>query len=329
MADVYVDHLVYSLGDNKTNVAESETAGRLSSTAADLVSAGFEWHYVCEPTTTAYDLAKAAVAQIPENGLADGGADAIVYANCLPSNGNVGDVDKWRETRDVSHLMEFPGSRLQDDFSLDRAVVVGLNQQGCTSMLGALRIGAALLASEPAWERVLCVVADRFPEGAIYEQAYNLVSDGAAACVVTKKPSRFRLITTHQITNGGLRDATPDERVGTYFSYLNPLIHETLRRAELDIADISWIVPQNTNRKAWQIMARLLGIDLARVWQPTVGDIGHAISADNIINLAALAETPRLLPGQRLLLLMVGHGLNLQAVLLEATEATVPQGEAE
>jgi 3-oxoacyl-[acyl-carrier-protein] synthase-3 len=187
-------------------------------------------------------------------------------------------------------------------------------------MLGSLRLARALLADEPDWNRILCVTADRFPEGAIYEQAYNLVSDAAAACMVTRERRGFRLVAAHHITNGGLSEATHDERVGTYFSYTNLLVQETLRRAGRTTSDIDWIVPQNTNQKAWQIMSRLMGVDVSRVWQSSIRDAGHAISADNVISLAALAQSGLVRPGQQILLLMAGHGLNWQSVLLEATE---------
>jgi 3-oxoacyl-[acyl-carrier-protein] synthase-3 len=318
--DVYVDHLAYALGDRKLHVTDSEAAGRLLSPAADLADAGFRWHHVCEPGTTAYDLARAATVQLTGGALA-GGVDAIVYATCLPLNANMGDDGAWRRTRDVKHLMDFPASRLQSDFGLDRAVVVGLGQQACTAMLGSLRLAAALLAAEPGWRRVLCVTADRFPDGARHEQAYNLISDGAAACVVSREPAAFRLVTAHQITNGGLAQAGDDETVGTYFSYVHRLIEQTLDRAGLAAAELDWVVPQNTHRTAWQILARLAGIDHARVWQPSLPDVGHVISADNIVNLASLVGSGQVRPGQRLLLLMAGFGLNWQSVVLEATEA--------
>lgn len=58
------------------------------------------------------------------------------------------------------------------------------------------------------------------------------------------------------------------------------------------------------------------------MWQSTLGEVGHAISADNVINLSALVEGAAVLPGQRVLLVMAGHGLNWQATILEATENT-------
>jgi 3-oxoacyl-[acyl-carrier-protein] synthase III len=319
MTHVYVDDFSYALGERKTHVTESETAGRLISSAADLAEAGFEWHHIAEPTTNAYDLARSTTTQLAAGPLEEG-VDAIVYATCLPGNGNVGDPRDWERTRDVKHLMDFPASRLQADFGLDRAVTVGLNQQACTAMLGSLRLAGSLLSTEPDWERVLCVTADRFPAGAVYEQAYNLISDGAAACVVSREPASFRLVTSHQITNGGLAQASDDQTVGTYFSYVHQLIRTTLARAGLRPADVDWIVPQNTNAKAWQILSRQFGFDPERVWLPSLPDVGHVISADNLINLHSLAHSGQLRPGEHVLLLMAGFGLNWQAVILQATD---------
>jgi 3-oxoacyl-[acyl-carrier-protein] synthase-3 len=318
---VFVTGPGYALGEIKAHVTESAAAGRLHSAPDDLASAGFAWHYVSAPGSTAYDLARSAVRALPGEALS-GGVDAVIHATCLPCNGNVGSSQAWRATRDVTHLMDYPGSRLQADFALDRAIVIGLSQQGCTSMLGAIRLGAVLLASEPQWAKVLCVTADRFPAEARYEHSYNLVSDSAAACVVTRQQAGFRLLTAHQITNGGLHGATDDETVGTYFSYVRLLVTQTLDRAGVGIGDIAWIVPQNTNQKAWQILSRMLGVEFGQVWQPSLPDHGHAISADNLINLAALADSGQLRAGQRILLVVAGYGLNWQAMLLEATGAT-------
>ncbi|MFF2518947.1 3-oxoacyl-[acyl-carrier-protein] synthase III C-terminal domain-containing protein [Streptomyces sp. NPDC058086] len=271
---------------------------------------------MCPPEQYAYDLAWAAVKSLslPET------VDAIVYSTCLPHNGNAGDVTAWSETRDVKHLMDFPASRMQSALGLDSAAVFGLTQQGCTGLLGSLRLAGALLASEPDWRTVLCVTADRFPDGALYEQSYNLVSDGAAACLVSATAGRFRVVAWHQITNGGLHAASDDETVGLFFSYVPNLVRQTLDRAGLDISDIDWVVPQNTNHNAWTIAARLLGVNRDRVCQTTLGEIGHAISADNIINLSALLDTGTVRPGQHVLLVMAGHGLNWQATILQATE---------
>jgi 3-oxoacyl-[acyl-carrier-protein] synthase-3 len=196
--------------------------------------------------------------------------------------------------------------------------VVGLNQQACTSMLGSMRLARALLAAEPDLRRVLCVTADRFPEGSLYEQAYNPISDGAAACLVGREPAELRIRACHHITNGGLAQAGDDETVGSYFAYMHRLISETLAKAALTAADIDWVVTQNTHEKTWAILGRLLGIAEDKVWFPSIREVGHVISGDNVVNLRLLLDSGRLLPGQRVLLTMAGFGLNWQSLILEA-----------
>jgi 3-oxoacyl-[acyl-carrier-protein] synthase III len=309
---VFVGSLGHALGARKVHLRESAAAGRLRSAPEDLETAGFRWHHVCEPSETGYDLAAAAVRETGDLG---GDVDAIVYATCLPTNAGITSVD-----RDVKGLMDFPASRLQAELGLSRAIVVGLHQQACTGMLGAIRLAAALLATEPGWRRVLCVTADRFPEDAWYEQAYNLISDGAAACVVGREPAAFRLLTVHQLTNGGLARAGDDETVGTYFGYTHRVVREALARIGMSPGELDWIVTQNTHEKAWLILARLLGVDHRIVWCPSTADAGHVISADVIVNLSALLASGRVRAGQRIALVMAGFGLNWQCAVLEATK---------
>ena len=319
-APVYVGDLAVALGENKHSVEESAAAGRLLSHPADLHDAGFRWHHICATGTTAYDLARDVVSRLAGQGRLTE-IDAIIYATCLPVNANLGDPQRFQDSRDVKHLMDFPASRLQADFELDDAVVFGLEQQACTAMLGSLRLAGALLAAEPGWRRVLCVTADRFPPGALYEQAYNVISDGAAACVVGRvpEPGSFRLIASHQITNGGLGRADDDETIGTYFSYTHRAITETLAKAGMTTADLAWVVAQNTTEKAWTVLGGLLGIPTDRVWAPSQPDVGHVISADNMFNLTELGRSGRLRPGDRILLVMAGFGLNWQCTVLEAS----------
>ena len=314
MSDCFVDRFAYALGSRKVAVEESVAAGRTQTGAAELLDAGFRFHHLCDDGETAYDLAEAAVRSM---GDAVEGAGAIVYATCIPANGNVADPSRFAATGDVKDLMDYPASRLQAALGLDDAVVLGLNQQACTSMLGSVRLASALLATEPDMERVLCVSADRFPAGAGYEQAYSLISDGAGACVVSRRPSGYRLLAAHQITNGAMVSADDDETVGAYFSYTHRLVTELLAKAGVAAQDLAWVVPQNTNRKAWQILSRLLGVDHERVWCPSMPDVAHVISADNMVNMAYLEASGRVRAGDRVLLAMAGYGMNWQGLLLE------------
>jgi len=317
MPAVHIDGFRFALGSQKVSVEDSATAGRTRTGAADLRDAGFRYHYVCDPAETAYDLARSAVSGPGTDDVGD--IDAIVYATCIPANASVGDPAQFERTGDVKHLMDFPASRLQADLGLDRAIVIGLNQQACTSMLGSVRLAGALLGAEPEMDRILCVSSDRFPAGAYYEQSYSLISDGAAACMVTRSPASYRLLAAHHITNGAMVAADDDETVGAYFSYTHRLVVELLAKAGRTTAELAWVVPQNTNVKAWQILGRLLGIDRERVFHPSLPDVGHVISGDNMVNMTYLEATGDVAPGDLALLVMAGYGMNWQGLLLEKT----------
>jgi len=315
--EAYVDGFSWALGSRAQPVEAAAAAGLTVSAAADLRGAGFACHHVCGEDETAYDLARAAVA----SAVAPGPVDAVVWASALPVNENLAPAGRFAESGDVRDLMDFPASRLVADpgLGLDGAVVFGLAQQACTGMLGSIRLARALLAAEPDWERVLCVTADRFPPGAHYEQSYCLVSDGAAACVVSRRPAvtGYRMVAAHHLTNGALARAGDDETVGAWFGAMHRLVAEVCTRAGITPAGIDWIVPQNAHPAAWGVLIRLLGLDASRIAAHSLADVGHVISADNAINLTYLERAGAVRRGDTLLLAMAGYGMHWQGLLLE------------
>jgi len=126
-------------------------------------------------------------------------------------------------------------------------------------------------------------------------------------------------VAAHHITNGAMVAADDDETVGAYFSYTHRLVAELLAKAGRTAVDLDWVVPQNTNIKAWQIMARLLGVDAERVFHPSLPDVGHVISGDNVVNMAYLDDMGGVKAGDLVLLVMAGYGMNWQGLLVEKT----------
>lgn len=322
--DVYLDHLFVAVGEESRSVDEAAASGLTLSSAAALRAAGFDRHHIAGPATNALDLAVRAAEPIRSQLT---GIDALVWATCIPTNANLAPVERFETSGDVKHLMDFPACRFQTQFDLGSAAVFGLAQQACTGMLGALRIARALLTTEPQWERVLCLTADRFPAGARYEQAYNLISDGAAGCIVSRRRGGYRILGCHHLTNGAMVDADDDETVGAWFSYSHRVATELLTSVGMAPCDVAWIVPQNTHINAWTILARMLGVGPDRVVDTRVG-VGHMISGDNIVNLAELDRRGLVQPGDRLLLLMAGFGMHWSCVLLEK-EADVAEANPE
>lgn len=314
--NIYLDHPVFSLGSFATTLQETASKNLLCSDPALLADAGFQHHHRATENETAYDLALRCGEQLQQRvSLTD--VDVLCYATCLPLNANRGSWDDFRQSGDVKFLLDYAASHLQAALGMDQSIIVGIEQQACTGMLGAIRIGAMFLQTERSMNKVLCLTADRFPHGATYEQAYNLISDGAAAVVLSREPAGFRLLACHQISNGAMAQASDDETVGFYFNYTQRLIREILEKAGETVESLDWIIAQNTNSKAWQILSALLRFPPHKVLMPTLAEAGHVISGDNILNLHAADSANTFQSGQKILMVMAGYGLNWQAVLLE------------
>jgi 3-oxoacyl-[acyl-carrier-protein] synthase-3 len=219
----------------------------------------------------------------------------------------------------VKHLSESPASRLQTAFGLKDAAVVGITQQGCTGMLGAIRVAKSMLADDPSLRRALCVTSDRFPEGALYEQSYSLISDGATACIVSPDEGTYRIISSHAFTVGGRGAANDDEMVGAFFNQTHRLIVDSLAKARLELGQIGRLVPQNASPKAWQVLARLLRVDDGLFFRGTVSSVGHAIGSDCILNLMELERVSPVRSGEKVLVFVSGTGMNWQSLILEKT----------
>jgi|MGYP000010366033 3-oxoacyl-[acyl-carrier-protein] synthase-3 len=305
--------LSYAMGSIKRTVDESAKTDTFSSVKL-LRSSGFENHYIADENESVLDLAIKAVEPIRDR-LKN--LDSIIWASCIPENATVGNRESFEKSKDVKPLMDYPASRLQSHLGMPQAIVLGLVQQACTSMLGSIRVACGLLATEIDFNNILCITSDRFPLGAKYEQAYSLISDGAACCIVSREQKGFRILASHHITNGSAVQANDEETAAVYFTYMNRIVNEILEKVKITIDDLDWIIPQNINQKAWQILSRILKIDLDRVFAEPMSEVAHCISGDNIINLKHLNDSQRIKPGQRLLCLMAGYGLNWQALLLE------------
>ena len=315
MREAYLDEIQYALGNYDSDVHAIAKTGHLVSSPEALLNAGFEQHHICK-NTGVIDLARKCLNKF-KTPLTD--VDAIIYNTCLPINSNVGQVEEFKLDADVKHFMTFPASQLQHEYNMHNAQVIGITQMACTGVIAAMRMAKMLIRDDQRINKVLCITADRFPEEANYEQSYNLISDGAAACLISTAAIGFRVIQAHGITNGALLAADDDETVGSFFTYAHQVINETLERAGLTIDDIDWIVPQNTHKSAWGILAKILKLNTTRIANPSLADVGHVISGDNLINLKISNDNIK--QGEYVLLFMAGYGLNWQCIILKKETA--------
>ena len=213
--------------------------------------------------------------------------------------------------------MDFPASRLQADFGLDRAMRHRPQPAGVHRHARLAAPGARAARAEPDVGRVLCVTADRFPPGALYEQAYNLISDGAAACVVSlRRRARSRLVAVppdHQ-RRAGAASSDENRRAATSPTR-TARSRRRWRRRSSRIGTSTGSCRRTRTSRRWQILARLLGS--IRSGSSLPHDRGRRPRDQRRQHRqpeARSSEDGILRPGERSSCSMAGYGLNWQCV---------------
>lgn len=291
-----------------------ERANQLRSSARMLRSLGFA-HCWIHPDAESFDaLAIDAANEVIESSHLDRrdiGA-ILVYSG----------LGTWwsprRRSRQALALFRYPVARMAHELGLPHANVIGLSQQGCTGLLTAIDIAASMV-ERGTTAAVLCVAGDMLPPGSRREVMYNVMSDAAAAVLVTAKAERNRIVRFHQLAEAGYWD-TPrheDELVAAYFPMTKLAINEALAEAGLAAADIRWFVPSNVSRRSWDILSDLLDIPADRSYTNNISRIGHTVSCDHVINLVDMERNGQLHSGDNVLLFTFGFGASWSSLVLQ------------
>jgi 3-oxoacyl-[acyl-carrier-protein] synthase-3 len=187
-------------------------------------------------------------------------------------------------------------------------------------MFAALRHARALLAAEPELEHVLCVGADALPPGAQREILYNVISDAACACVVSRRLPFLRWRSEAWSSKGWYWDvpARQAEIIASYFPSARAVINDALEKAGLAPEGIDLVISTGINASSWPVLLRLCGIPEDRLYKARTG-FGHTIAADTILTLEDARAAGRLKPGMKLLLFTYGFGSSWCAAVAEVT----------
>ena len=322
-SSVGIDAVTYYLPPYAPTLSELEQRGALRGPASTLASFGFEHARVAE-SESHIDMATQAVrALLDETGTAPDEIDLVLYAGALTSSSTmecqVAPAGAVLHMRDLMDFFRYPVSRLQSELDFSNASVAGIDQQGCAAIFSSVRLARATLLSEPDVRTVLCVSADRLPHGVTRDVVYNLVSDGACAMLVRRDATRNRIVATHQVTKGAFWDSgsLENEIIAAYFPTARTVVGDTLRKANVTLDDIRWVIPHNVSLRSWEILLGLIGCPREKLFSGNIGRVGHTIAADNFINLRDATDAGLLRTGDLLLLFTFGYGLNWSCMVLE------------
>lgn len=322
-AEIGMAELTYYLPPTRCSLEELQREGLLTGSPETLATFGFQYAYLADGETHLDMAVRAArsVLESPDVSPADIGL--VLYATALtgsatmaPASPASGGAILHLDT--VAECFQYPASYLQAELELTGAAVAGVDQQGCASLMSALRLGRAMLVAEPELGTVLCVSADVFPAGQPRDLVYNVISDGACA-VLLRHGAPNRILACAQVTKGSYWDAAAVEHevIAAYFPTARNLITTALDSAGLTLDDIALVIPHNVSRRSWDILRGLLRLPEERVFTDNIARVGHTIASDNILNLRDAIDAGRVGRGDKLLLFTFGFGLNWSCMVVE------------
>jgi 3-oxoacyl-[acyl-carrier-protein] synthase III len=190
-----------------------------------------------------------------------------------------------------------------------RTPVLSLMAGGCAGGSAALRCARALLARE-GLKHVAIVTADSAGPGSprLTRMASAVLSDAAAAAIVTAEPRGWRLESCVQRDDHRIRAMErPDQaplRSALAVRGLRQVVEDALAEAAVGQDDIGTILASNLRRSLLTHYLRAAALPAEHLYVETREDIGHAYSADPLINLAHFQAAAGAAADQRLLLLL-------------------------
>lgn len=318
---VHIAGVAAELPAQGTRLEALQACGELHGSAALLAESGFGLCRISDvPAST---LAERAVARLlAQTGTDPASVPLLVSASALPPSML---VPRWgaRSMLEVPagghDLTRFGAMRLQHRLGLTHARVLGVAEAGCVALLQAVWLAQCVMAHE-GLERAVCVSADVMPAGFRREVLHSVMSDAGCAVLLERGDGPCRLLAHGQLCNGWYWDADErgNELLAAYYPAGRRLVERTLGGLGLGMDDIACVLPNNVSLRSWQVMSRVLGLPLERVYTDNIARNGHAMACDNFVNLADARAAGRLRTGDRALLYGFGLGAHWACAVIEA-----------
>jgi len=301
-------------------VEELESLHLLDSPAAQLRDSGFAQCRIAEvPAST---LAHRAVQRLLADGrIAAESVQLLVTASAMPTSSVVprdGALSIMEHPPSGLDLTCYGSTRVQHELGLVNARTLGITELGCVALLEAVWLAHRLMDQE-GWDTAVCVSADVMPPGLKREVLHSLMSDAGCAVLLTRGPGGHRLLHHAQMTKGFYWDAQAcrNELLAAYYPTARRLIANALAHCGLTLDDIACVLPNNVSRRSWEALCAVLRLPIERVYTDNIARHGHAMGADQFINLQDAVRAGRVRRGDRALLFGFGLGAHWACSVVE------------
>ncbi|BCJ61916.1 3-oxoacyl-[acyl-carrier-protein] synthase III C-terminal domain-containing protein [Micromonospora endophytica] len=243
----------------------------------------------------------------------------------------VGDRDRIRylifahTAQDLTPTTLVAADALRERLGLPDAEAFAVTQHACASGLLAIEVAGELLRAADDPDALALVLTGEQPFTRAIQVLWNtsIIGEASSACLVGLGGAGTRVLSYAARTVGEFFDGyqlagAALHRFGsTYHTYLVEVIREALAAAELELADLTMVIPHNVNISSWVTICATLGLDRDRVFLDNVGEYSHCSCSDPFLNLATLASRGALVAGGRYLVTAVGLGATYSAMVVE------------
>lgn len=215
-------------------------------------------------------------------------------------------------------------SGLLQDLAIPDVVPMWASLFWCANFHVALEL--ARLFIQDGDESVLVICADLCPKASVNRLVapqISINSDAAASFVISTSDGPFRVGRTSIRLDAALGSLDRNEQLAEYTEGVRRGVIGTVSDVmgtSLVPDQIARVVPNNYNRWTCRSICKLAGFDESKLYLDNVPRFGHALCADNPINLRDMTDSDGIAEGDRILLLGTGP-YQWAASVLEATRA--------
>jgi 3-oxoacyl-[acyl-carrier-protein] synthase-3 len=214
------------------------------------------------------------------------------------------------------HLIQKVKHRLK----LHLASAFSITQNKCASLIDALSVASTALSQQ---HYAIIVTGDKaFTPQLRSLQNASIVGDMSCAMLVSTHSQDTTILALEKKSYGQYSKGnwlTKEETIQFEVDFLN-IVDETvasvLRKLNLDLSQIRWILPHNVNLPIWQKLADKLGYPFSQVYTSNIPRYSHCLNSDFIVNFQSLLDEKKINKGDLILAVMVGFGLTCSAMIL-------------
>jgi 3-oxoacyl-[acyl-carrier-protein] synthase-3 len=197
--------------------------------------------------------------------------------------------------------------QMQNEIGLIDTPAVLVSGGGCGNLGAGLKVARAVMATERL-STVLFVTADRVPGpiGRFLQHGSTVLSDSAAACVLTAGPiaAGIRILGMFTEVRSDVSTSVNQLAMGrTIMHKIGRALNRVSAESGVRPAECRYFLTGNFGRTSRYFLTTAARCTPEQAYGPWAADLGHCFSADILISLSTLMERGELDPADRLLML--------------------------